>query len=93
MKGLVLVLAAAASIGVASSVDGRAVAIRGIHAYQHTLAPIADGVGARCRFTPSCSRYAEAVIARDGLVRGGIETMKRIARCGPWTPQGSRDQP
>jgi putative component of membrane protein insertase Oxa1/YidC/SpoIIIJ protein YidD len=47
----------------------------------------------RCRFTPTCSRYAEIVIVRDGGVRGGIKAIARIARCGPWTPPGTRDDP
>jgi uncharacterized protein len=69
----------------ALTIDPRAAAIGGIHAYQHTLAPIVAHVGVRCRFTPSCSHYGEAAIARDGLIRGGWKTVKRIARCGPWT--------
>jgi len=73
--------------------EGQRLAIGGIHVYQHTLAPLADRTAARCRFTPTCSRYAETVIARDGLVRGGWKTMKRMARCGPWTAMGTRDDP
>ena len=65
----------------------------GIHAYQRTLSPLAARVGVRCRFTPSCSRYAEIVIARDGVVRGGWKAVRRIARCGPWTPTGTVDEP
>jgi putative membrane protein insertion efficiency factor len=61
--------------------------------YQRTLSPLASAVGIRCRFTPTCSRYAEVVIARDGLVRGGWKAITRIARCGPWTPYGTRDEP
>jgi uncharacterized protein len=57
------------------------------------LSPIADRVGARCRFTPTCSRYAEAVIARDGAMRGGWKALARIARCNPFTPMGTRDDP
>jgi putative membrane protein insertion efficiency factor len=71
----------------------QALALGGIHVYQHTLAPLADRAGARCRFTPTCSRYSEAVIARDGVMRGGWKAVKRIARCGPWTRAGTRDEP
>ena len=73
--------------------EAQALAIGGIHLYQHTLAPVADRVGARCRFTPTCSRYGEAVIARDGVVRGGWKAVKRIARCGPWTRARTVDEP
>ena len=72
---------------------GQAVAIGGIHLYQHTLAPAAAHLGFRCRFTPTCSRYGEIVIARDGFVRGGWQAVKRIARCGPWTAAGTVDEP
>jgi uncharacterized protein len=73
--------------------NAQPIALAGIHAYQRVLSPLAARAGLRCRFTPTCSRYAEAVIARDGIVRGGAKAIARIARCGPWTPQGTRDEP
>jgi putative membrane protein insertion efficiency factor len=73
--------------------NAQRVALAGIHGYQRALAPIADRTGIRCRFTPSCSHYAELVIRRDGAVRGGWRALKRIARCGPWTPFGTVDEP
>ena len=82
-------LAALLALGVA----GQPVAIGGIHLYQRTISPIAARAGIRCRFTPTCSRYAEIVIARDGLVRGGWQAAKRVARCGPWTQVGTVDTP
>jgi putative membrane protein insertion efficiency factor len=57
---------------------------------QATKMPV---VGVQCRFTPTCSRYAEAVIVRDGVARGGVKALRRIARCGPWTARGTRDEP
>ena len=69
------------------------VALAAIHLYQRTLSPLVAGGGVACRFTPTCSRYAEAVIARDGIVRGGWLAVKRVARCGPWTPAGTEDLP
>lgn len=68
-------------------------AVAGIHLYQRTLSPRAARAGAVCRFTPTCSHYAEAVISRDGIVKGGWLAVKRIARCGPWTPKGTKDLP
>ena len=64
-----------------------------IHIYQRRLSPLASAVGIRCRLTPTCSRYAEIVITRDGVARGGWKALKRIARCGPWTPRGTVDEP
>jgi uncharacterized protein len=77
----------------AGLVDGRPLAIAAIHGYRRAASPLAQRIGARCRFTPTCSRYAEAVIARDGVVRGGWRAAKRIARCGPWTPAVTHDEP
>jgi len=88
-----LFLGCAAALVALLSWNAQPLAIHSIHAYQRRLAPLADRVGARCRFTPTCSRYAEAVIARHGIVRGGWKALKRVARCGPWTPLGTRDDP
>ena len=73
--------------------NAQSVVLHGIHAYQHVLAPVADRIGIRCRFTPTCSRYAEIVIRRDGIVRGGWKTAKRVLGCGPWTRPGTFDPP
>lgn len=88
-----LVALAGVTLACIMAFDGQALAISGIHAYQHTLSPIAARIGLRCRFTPSCSRYAETVIARDGLIRGGWKAAARVARCGPWTTTGTVDEP
>ena len=75
------------------AVNSQAVTLAAIHAYQHTLSPLATRAGIRCRFTPTCSRYAELVIRRDGVLRGGWKTVKRVGRCNPLTPIGTRDEP
>jgi hypothetical protein len=72
---------------------GTRAALAGIHAYQATLSPIYARMGVRCRFTPTCSVYGEAVVRRFGVVRGGWMATKRILRCGPWTPAGTTDNP
>jgi len=74
-------------------VNAQPLALAAIHTYQRTLSPLAAQAGLRCRFTPTCSRYAERVIVRDGLVRGGWRAIRRVARCGPWTPMGTSDAP
>lgn len=68
-------------------------ALLALRGYQATLSPLLERIGTRCRFTPSCSRYAAVVIARDGIVRGSWLTARRIVRCGPWTPAGTVDVP
>jgi len=75
------------------ALNAQGLALAGVHRYQRTLAPLVAHAGIRCRFAPSCSHYAEIVIARDGVIRGGWRALKRVARCGPWTPAGTRDVP
>jgi uncharacterized protein len=65
----------------------------GIHLYQHTLSHAMPTVGIQCRFTPTCSHYADAVIARHGALVGSWMTVRRLLRCGPWTPMGTVDPP
>lgn len=69
------------------------VLLAGIDVYQKTLSPHLATAGVRCRFEPTCSHYAEAVIRREGTLRGSWRTALRIVRCGPWTPAGTKDQP
>jgi uncharacterized protein len=78
---------------IAVVLNAQPLALGSIHAYQRVLSPLAVRVGMRCRFTPTCSRYAEAAIAKDGVVRGSWKALGRIARCNPLTPMGTRDDP
>jgi putative membrane protein insertion efficiency factor len=68
-------------------------AVGAIHLYQATLSKWYTRAGVQCRFTPTCSHYGEAVIGRFGAARGGWMAMKRVVRCGPWTPMGTSDPP
>ena len=92
MKRRSLRVAATVALGLLAW-NAQPMALAGIHVYQRSLSPLAARAGFRCRFTPSCSHYAEITIARDGVVRGGWRAMKRIARCGPWTADGTQDLP
>lgn len=90
LRGAAVVFAAAALV---LAIGGRTLAVESIHFYQRALSPAAARIGIRCRFTPTCSSYAEAVITRDGVMRGGWKTVKRLAQCGPWTAAGTLDPP
>jgi len=87
------VLALACVLALGATPLGPRAALAAIHGYQGTVGPLLARAGFRCRFTPSCSHYAEAVIARDGLLAGGWKTARRLAHCGPWTAMGTRDDP
>ncbi|MDA8365478.1 MAG: membrane protein insertion efficiency factor YidD [Actinomycetota bacterium] len=41
-----------------------------------------------CRFTPSCSAYAEEALAEHGAARGTWLAVRRVARCNPWGGSG-----
>ena len=56
-----------------------------INIYQYLVSPL---LGDCCRFSPSCSCYAQEAIARHGVVGGGWLAMRRLARCHPWRPGG-----
>ena len=56
-----------------------------IRVYQWTLSPL---LGTNCRFYPSCSNYALAVLQSHGFVHGAWLTLRRLARCHPWNPGG-----
>jgi putative membrane protein insertion efficiency factor len=56
-----------------------------IRLYQRSLSP---GLGARCRYEPSCSAYAHEAIELHGAPRGSWLAVRRIARCHPGRPGG-----
>ncbi|HUR81912.1 MAG TPA: membrane protein insertion efficiency factor YidD [Thermoanaerobaculia bacterium] len=75
---------------------GRGYAARGallvIDEYRAHVSPHLRG-RVVCRFTPSCSAYGREAIAKYGFAKGSVLTAWRIARCGPWTKQGTVDRP
>ena len=58
---------------------GRAV-LALIRFYQRSLSP---GLGARCRYEPTCSHYTYEAVERHGAMRGTWMGLRRIARCHP----------
>ena len=67
--------------------------VASIHLYQAALSPRMAAAGVQCRFRPSCSHYGEGAIRKYGALKGTFLTIRRIARCGPWTPAGTYDPP
>ncbi|HDD44146.1 MAG TPA: membrane protein insertion efficiency factor YidD [Candidatus Desulfofervidus auxilii] len=56
-----------------------------IKLYQKIFSPF---IPSSCRFYPSCSNYAIEAINRYGLLKGGLKTLLRVARCHPFHPGG-----
>lgn len=56
-----------------------------IRLYRLLISPL---LGPRCRFYPSCSRYAIEALQKHGLRRGLWLSVRRITRCHPGCPGG-----
>ncbi|MCY7423159.1 MAG: membrane protein insertion efficiency factor YidD [Chitinophagaceae bacterium] len=56
-----------------------------IKIYQRVISPI---LGPQCRYTPTCSTYAEQALRKYGVFKGSWLAIKRIARCNPWGGHG-----
>jgi len=41
-----------------------------------------------CRFTPTCSEYAQEAIEKHGAGKGGWLALRRIIRCHPFGGKG-----
>lgn len=55
-----------------------------VAAYRFLVSP---WLGARCRFHPSCSAYADEALCRHGW-RGLLLAGRRVLRCHPWNAGG-----
>ena len=56
-----------------------------LRAYRAALSPL---IGPACRYSPSCSVYAEEAIERWGVLRGGYLAARRLLRCHPFARGG-----
>lgn len=52
-----------------------------IRLYRITLS---GWLGGQCRFSPTCSRYAEEAIRRHGAITGSVLAAGRVLRCNPF---------
>lgn len=41
-----------------------------------------------CRFTPTCSQYAQQAVLKHGVIKGSWLAVKRISKCHPWHAGG-----
>jgi putative membrane protein insertion efficiency factor len=63
----------------------RRVALAPVVAYQRLVSPL---FGRRCKYEPTCSRYAVEAVRELGVVRGGLLAAWRLLRCNPWSHGG-----
>lgn len=53
--------------------------------YQRVISP---GLPRRCRYEPTCSRYAVQAISDYGILKGLVLAGWRLLRCNPWSRGG-----
>ena len=63
----------------------RRLAVAPIRAYQRLVSPL---LPRRCKYEPSCSRYAAQAIEQYGILRGLVLAGWRLLRCNPWSHGG-----
>ena len=56
-----------------------------IRFYQVWISPL---LGPRCRYYPTCSRYALTAVERHGALKGSWLAARRLGRCHPWSDGG-----
>jgi uncharacterized protein len=63
----------------------RAVVTAPIVVYQRAISP---ALPRRCKYEPTCSRYALDAIRSYGILRGVVLATWRVLRCNPWSDGG-----
>ncbi len=53
--------------------------------YRYAISPLLPNA---CRFYPTCSTYAVEAVMLHGILQGSWLTMRRLARCHPWSKGG-----
>ena len=63
----------------------RALVTAPIVVYQRLISP---ALPRRCKYEPTCSRYALDAIRTYGILRGVVLAAWRVLRCNPWSDGG-----
>ena len=63
----------------------RVLAIAPVRLYQRVISP---ALPRRCRYEPTCSRYAVEAIREYGVLRGAVLAGWRLLRCNPFSDGG-----
>jgi len=60
----------------------KAIMLAMIRFYRKHISP---NTSAKCRYTPTCSQYAQEAITRYGALKGGWLALRRFLRCNPFS--------
>src|ERR1700674_3877831 len=63
----------------------RGAAVAPIVVYQKLISP---AIPRRCKYEPTCSRYAVEAVGRYGILKGLVLAGWRLLRCNPWSHGG-----
>jgi uncharacterized protein len=63
----------------------RKVALAPIAIYQRLISP---ALPRRCKYEPTCSRYAVQAVEQYGILKGLVLAVWRLLRCNPWSHGG-----
>jgi putative membrane protein insertion efficiency factor len=63
----------------------REVALAPVVVYQRLISP---ALPRRCKYEPTCSRYAVQAVREYGILRGLVLASWRLLRCNPWSHGG-----
>jgi uncharacterized protein len=72
-------------LGRAASRATRRLVVAPITLYQRLVSPLFPR---RCRYEPTCSRYAVRAIGEYGILKGSVLAVWRLLRCNPWSRGG-----
>jgi putative membrane protein insertion efficiency factor len=65
--------------------SARVAVVTPIVVYQRWISP---AIPRRCKYEPTCSRYAVEAIREYGILRGLVLAGWRLLRCNPWSHGG-----
>ena len=63
----------------------RGVLLTPVLLYQRLISPV---LPRRCKYEPTCSRYAVDAVREYGILRGLVLAVWRLLRCNPWSHGG-----
>ncbi len=63
----------------------RGVVLAPVVLYQRLVSP---ALPRRCKYEPTCSRYAVQAVREYGILRGLVLAAWRLLRCNPWSHGG-----